>query len=129
MRRMASGLRTTIVARGSGGPRDEPSYARNPIGRSGPSTCSTMVARVMAILRSCSSFGWDSASWGRICTMADQHPVPVAGERRTAPEAIEVTNPYDGSLVGLVPRLGRRDVDDAVQAAAIALREPLAAWE
>ena len=61
--------------------------------------------------------------------MADQHPVPVAGERRTAPDSVEVTNPYDGSLVGLVPRLGAADVDDAVASATTALRgETLPAW-
>src|SRR5689334_19632157 len=48
--------------------------------------------------------------------MADQHPVPIAGDRVTTRESIEVMSPYDGTTIGSVPRCDERDVDRAVRA-------------
>jgi acyl-CoA reductase-like NAD-dependent aldehyde dehydrogenase len=49
--------------------------------------------------------------------------VPIAGEAVTVPSAdpVEVTNPYDGEILGLVPRCGAEQVDRACRAAAAAL--------
>ena len=41
--------------------------------------------------------------------MADQHSVPLAGERFTTSASIEVLNPYDGSTIGSVPRATAAD--------------------
>src|SRR5581483_3690960 len=69
---------------------------------------------------------------GRVSDMSDsveQRPVPLAGERYRAGESIEVKSPYDGSIIGAVPRCTAADVDRAVRAAATTLaREPLPAW-
>jgi acyl-CoA reductase-like NAD-dependent aldehyde dehydrogenase len=62
--------------------------------------------------------------------MADQQPVPIAGDRHLARESIEVVNPYDGSPVGSIPKCGPADVDRAVSAAKKVQREaPMAAHE
>jgi acyl-CoA reductase-like NAD-dependent aldehyde dehydrogenase len=58
-----------------------------------------------------------------------QQKVPLAGEQYGSSESIEVVNPYDGSVVGRVPRCSGDDVDRAVRAAAGVLhREPLPPW-
>jgi acyl-CoA reductase-like NAD-dependent aldehyde dehydrogenase len=57
------------------------------------------------------------------------HALPLAGERHTHGESIEVASPYDGSTIGAVPRCGTEDVKRAVDAAAAVLREaPLPVW-
>src|SRR5689334_18721394 len=62
--------------------------------------------------------------------MAEQHPVPLAGERHTAPDSLEVTSPYDGSTIGAVPKCTAGDVDRAVHAAASVMAgAPLAPYE
>jgi acyl-CoA reductase-like NAD-dependent aldehyde dehydrogenase len=58
-----------------------------------------------------------------------QQKVPLAGEHYGSSDSIEVVNPYDGSIVGHVPRCSAGDVDRAVRAAAGVLhREPLPPW-
>ncbi len=62
--------------------------------------------------------------------MAEQHLIPLAGERFGAPASIEVRSPYDGSLVGVVPKCGASEVDRAVAAARGVMRDaPLAPFE
>ena len=55
--------------------------------------------------------------------MADQQPVPMAGERYLARESIEVVNPHDGTTVGSVPKCTAADVDRAVDAARNVMHE------
>jgi acyl-CoA reductase-like NAD-dependent aldehyde dehydrogenase len=55
--------------------------------------------------------------------MADQQPVPIAGERHLARDSIQVVNPHDGTIVGSVPRCGAADVGRAVGAAQRVMRE------
>ena len=50
--------------------------------------------------------------------MADGRKYLVAGEWKTSGETLEVTNPYDGSLVAEVAAPSEADVETAVQAAA-----------
>ncbi|MEY2405444.1 MAG: hypothetical protein QOF97_807 [Acidimicrobiaceae bacterium] len=58
-----------------------------------------------------------------------QQPLPLAGERHTHAESIEVISPYDGSRIGAVPRCTTEDVKRAVAVARTALREePLPPW-
>jgi acyl-CoA reductase-like NAD-dependent aldehyde dehydrogenase len=49
--------------------------------------------------------------------MTDQHPIPLAGERVRATDALTVASPYDGSIIGTVPKCTAADVDRAVKAA------------
>jgi acyl-CoA reductase-like NAD-dependent aldehyde dehydrogenase len=59
----------------------------------------------------------------------EQRLIPLAGEHHRSDESIEVVNPYDGSIVGSVPKCSAADVDRAVQAAKRVLRrEPLPPW-
>ena len=59
-----------------------------------------------------------------------QRSLPIAGERHVAPESIEVHSPFDGSLIGLVPKCTAADVERAVVAARGALAgAPLPAWQ
>lgn len=51
----------------------------------------------------------------------DQTPVRIGGELVTTQHAVEVADPYDGALVGAVPRCGEAEVDAACTAAAAAL--------
>jgi len=61
--------------------------------------------------------------------MAEQEEIPLAGERFTTAEVIEVPSPYDGSIVGRVPRCGPAEVDRAVRTAAgVLARNPLPPW-
>jgi len=58
--------------------------------------------------------------------MTDQHPIPLAGERFRAAEAISVVSPYDGHPIGAVPKCTAADVDRAVKAAkAVMVDEPM----
>ncbi len=60
--------------------------------------------------------------------MSDARPLPIAGERFVGEEVIEVRSPYDGSLIGTVPRCGAAEVDRAVASAKRALESPLPLW-
>ena len=61
---------------------------------------------------------------------AQDHSVPLAGERVTTGSWIEVRSPYDDALLGRVPECGPAEVDRAVAAAGIALRNaPLPQWK
>ena len=56
-------------------------------------------------------------------------PVPINGEWITGSESSEVHAPYDGRLLGSVPKLTAVDVDTAVAAAKKAMHdEPLPQW-
>ncbi len=58
-----------------------------------------------------------------------QRPVPIDGERVTAPEGLEVRAPYDGRMLGEVPRCGTVELERAVAGAARARSsDPLPAW-
>ncbi|HKJ55499.1 MAG TPA: aldehyde dehydrogenase family protein [Nitriliruptoraceae bacterium] len=57
-----------------------------------------------------------------------QHPVRIAGSPVTTAESSEVRSPYDGHLIGSVPRCTASDVDRAVEAAMSGLRHPMPAW-
>ena len=52
----------------------------------------------------------------------DQTPVPIAGVPFTTDEGLVVTNPYDGTVVGEVPRCGAAEVDRACAHAQRVLR-------
>lgn len=58
-----------------------------------------------------------------------QHPVRIDGSPVTTAEGMEIRAPYDGALLGVVPRCDAGHVDRAVTAARRAMREdPLPAW-
>lgn len=62
--------------------------------------------------------------------MADTTALPLAGERFTSDDTIEVTSPYDGRLIGHVPKCTADDVDRAVRhARAALLRGDLELWQ
>jgi acyl-CoA reductase-like NAD-dependent aldehyde dehydrogenase len=52
----------------------------------------------------------------------EQRPVPIAGERVTTAESVEVTNPYSGDVVGHVPSCGEVEVSRACDHALEVLR-------
>lgn len=54
--------------------------------------------------------------------------LPVGTDRITTDATMDVVAPYDGALLGRVPRCGPAEVDRAVAAACGALAEPLPAW-
>jgi acyl-CoA reductase-like NAD-dependent aldehyde dehydrogenase len=55
--------------------------------------------------------------------------LPLAGERFTAGQPMEVRAPYDGAVVGAVPACGQGEVNRAVATAVAAYRAgPLPAW-
>lgn len=54
--------------------------------------------------------------------MSDVRAIPLAGERFTSPDALDVRSPYDNSLIGRVPACLPADVDRAVAMAHAALR-------
>ena len=61
--------------------------------------------------------------------MADQRALPLAGERFTAGETITVLSPYNGAVIGEVPRCTAADVERAVASALAAHRAgPLPLW-
>src|SRR4051812_37321359 len=49
--------------------------------------------------------------------MKDQIEIPLAGERFTTEDSIEVNSPFDGALIAAVPRCSPADVDRAVRTA------------
>jgi acyl-CoA reductase-like NAD-dependent aldehyde dehydrogenase len=61
--------------------------------------------------------------------MSEVRALPIAGERHTSTDTIEVRSPYDGSLIGAVPACTSADVDRAVASAATALASPLPLWK
>src|SRR3954451_24429358 len=61
--------------------------------------------------------------------MSDVRAIPLAGERFTSTETIEVRAPFDDTLIGTVPACTAADVDRAVAAARSALAAgPLPLW-
>jgi acyl-CoA reductase-like NAD-dependent aldehyde dehydrogenase len=60
--------------------------------------------------------------------MSDERRLPIGKERITTGETIDVLSPFDGSLVGRIPKCTGAHVDAAVEAAKAALAEPLPAW-
>jgi acyl-CoA reductase-like NAD-dependent aldehyde dehydrogenase len=61
---------------------------------------------------------------------AQDHSVPLAGERVTTGSWIEVRSPYDDALLGRVPECGPAEVGRAVAEAGFALRSaPLPQWK
>jgi acyl-CoA reductase-like NAD-dependent aldehyde dehydrogenase len=64
-----------------------------------------------------------------VAGMADVRPLPLAGQRFTSGDTIEVKAPYDGAVIGVVPACGAEEVDRAVAVAVAAHRRgPLPAW-
>ena len=62
--------------------------------------------------------------------MSDVRALPLAGERFTSDDVIEVHSPYNGAVIGAVPACAAADVDRAVATATAALHErPLPAWK
>ncbi len=59
---------------------------------------------------------------------SEQSSVPLCGEAVTTEQSIEVRAPYDGAVLGRVPRLDHAHVARAVAGATEARREGLAAW-
>ncbi len=55
--------------------------------------------------------------------MSDTRPFLVAGEPRTGDGVLDVTNPYDGSIVARVGVPTDRDVEDALDRAVVAFEE------
>ena len=53
--------------------------------------------------------------------MLDVRAIPLAGERFTSPQFLEVRSPYDNSLIGKIPACTAADVDRAVAVARAAL--------
>ena len=62
--------------------------------------------------------------------MSEQiRPVRIGDELVTTEESIEVRSPYDGGLLGRVPKCDESHVDRAVQAATAAMAEGLPLWK
>src|SRR3954467_10460918 len=62
--------------------------------------------------------------------MSDVRAIPLAGERFTSTETIEVRAPFDDTLTGTVPGAAAGDVDPAVPSARAALPAgPLPLWK
>ncbi len=55
----------------------------------------------------------------------DPTPLRIGGDRVTTEDVLDVTNPYDGSLVGRVCRGTEAHLDDAVAAAGAAMAAPM----
>jgi acyl-CoA reductase-like NAD-dependent aldehyde dehydrogenase len=60
--------------------------------------------------------------------MSEVRALPIAGERYTSEDTIEVRSPYDGAPIGRVPACTPADVDRAVASARTALESPLPLW-
>jgi acyl-CoA reductase-like NAD-dependent aldehyde dehydrogenase len=65
---------------------------------------------------------------GRVATTVQERKLYVDGEWLETGEWIDVRSPYDGELVGRVPKAGAAETRRALDAAERALREPLPAW-
>jgi acyl-CoA reductase-like NAD-dependent aldehyde dehydrogenase len=64
-----------------------------------------------------------------MATTATERKLLIGGEWVETGEWIEVLSPYDGELVGRVPKAGTRETGHALDAAESAMREPLPAHE
>ncbi len=61
--------------------------------------------------------------------MTDVRTVPLGGQRFASNDVIEVRAPYDGTVIGAVPKCGAQEVGQAVAAATAAHHKgPLPAW-
>ena len=61
--------------------------------------------------------------------MSDVRAIPLAGERFTSTQFLEVRSPYDNSLIGKIPACTAADVDRAVAVARTALQAgPMPLW-
>ena len=61
--------------------------------------------------------------------MSDVRSIPLAGERFTSTQFLEVRSPYDNSLIGKIPACTSADVDRAVAVARAALQAgPMPLW-
>ena len=61
--------------------------------------------------------------------MSDVRAIPLAGERFTSTQYLEVRSPYDNSLIGKIPACTAADVDRAVAVARAALHAgPMPLW-
>jgi acyl-CoA reductase-like NAD-dependent aldehyde dehydrogenase len=61
--------------------------------------------------------------------MSDVRAIPLAGERFTSTQFLEVRSPYDNSLIGKIPACTAADVDRAVAVARAALQAgPMPLW-
>ena len=61
--------------------------------------------------------------------MSDVRAIPLAGERFTSTQFLEVRSPYDNSLIGKIPACTSADVDRAVAVARAALQAgPMPLW-
>ena len=61
--------------------------------------------------------------------MSDVHAIPLAGERFSSSNFLEVRSPYDNSLIGKIPACTSADVDRAVATAKAALSGgPMPLW-
>ncbi len=61
--------------------------------------------------------------------MSDVRAIPLAGERFTSAQLLEVRSPYDNSLIGNIPACTSADVDRAVGVARAALHAgPMPLW-
>jgi acyl-CoA reductase-like NAD-dependent aldehyde dehydrogenase len=61
--------------------------------------------------------------------MTAVRPLPIAGERYTSDDVIEVVSPYDGHLIGTVPACTAADVDRAVTSAKTLLGRAMPLWK
>ncbi len=59
--------------------------------------------------------------------MTEVRPLPIGADQVTTAEIIDITSPYDGSLVGRVPACGPDEVERAVAAGVEALAVPMPA--
>jgi acyl-CoA reductase-like NAD-dependent aldehyde dehydrogenase len=64
-----------------------------------------------------------------VATTASEHALLVGGEWIETGDWLDVRSPYDGSLVGRVSKGGAEEAQRAVDAAAHAMENPLAAHE
>jgi acyl-CoA reductase-like NAD-dependent aldehyde dehydrogenase len=64
-----------------------------------------------------------------MATTATERKLLIGGEWVETGEWVDVESPYDGSLVGRVPKAGAAETRRALDAAAAAMQEPLAAHE
>jgi acyl-CoA reductase-like NAD-dependent aldehyde dehydrogenase len=64
-----------------------------------------------------------------VATTATEHKLLIDGEWIETGEWLEVTSPYDDTVIGRVPKAGAAEAGRAIDAAAAAMRNPLPAHE
>ena len=64
-----------------------------------------------------------------MATIATERKLLIGGEWIETGEWIDVTSPYDGEIVGRVPKAGAAEARSAIDAAETAMRDPLPAHE